>query len=182
MQFTPGDKVLVYAEQSGSRPVEIFKATSKGGSGIALTHLNDDIVNGYQLTRLERMTADGPEASKVESFIVKPPDFDPAKRYPVLFLIHGGPRGTGASLGVTAGTRRCLRRRLCGRDAESAGVHWLWTSVHQRGEWRLGWPRLSVDCGHGERGDSDCHTLTPIAWRRRRFLWRIHDRLDTRPQ
>ena len=33
MQFTPGDKVLIYAEQSGSRPVEIFKATSKGGSG-----------------------------------------------------------------------------------------------------------------------------------------------------
>ncbi len=93
MQFTPGDKVLIYAEQSGSRPVEIFKATSKGGSGIALTHLNDDIVNGYQLTALERMTADGPDSSKVESFIVKPPDFDATKRYPVLFLIHGGPEG-----------------------------------------------------------------------------------------
>ncbi len=93
MQFTPGDKVLIYAEQSGSRPVEIFKATSKGGSGIALTHLNDDIVNGYQLTPLERMTVDGPDASKVESFIVKPPDFDASKRYPVLFLIHGGPEG-----------------------------------------------------------------------------------------
>jgi dipeptidyl aminopeptidase/acylaminoacyl peptidase len=93
MQFTPGDKELIYAEQSGSRPVEIYKATSKGGSGMALTHLNDDIVNGYQLTPLERMTVDGPEASKVESFIVKPPDFDPTKRYPVLFLIHGGPQG-----------------------------------------------------------------------------------------
>jgi dipeptidyl aminopeptidase/acylaminoacyl peptidase len=93
MQFTPGDKVLVYAEQSGSRPVEIFKATSKGGSGVALTHLNDDIVNGYQLTPLERITVNGPDASKVESFIVKPVDFDPSKRYPVLFLIHGGPQG-----------------------------------------------------------------------------------------
>jgi dipeptidyl aminopeptidase/acylaminoacyl peptidase len=93
MQFTPEDKVLVYAEQSGSRPVEIYKATSKGGSGIALTHLNDDIVNSYQLTPLERITVDGPEASKVESFIVKPADFDPAKRYPVVFLIHGGPQG-----------------------------------------------------------------------------------------
>jgi dipeptidyl aminopeptidase/acylaminoacyl peptidase len=93
MQFTPGDKVLVYAEQSGSRPVEIFKATSKGGSGIALTHLNDEIVSNYQLTPLERMTVDGPEGSKVETFIVKPPDFDPAKKYPVLLLIHGGPQG-----------------------------------------------------------------------------------------
>ncbi len=93
MQFTPGDKVLIYAEQSGSHPVEIYKATSKGGSGIALTHLNDGIINTYQLTPLERVTVDGPDASKVESFIVKPPDFDPAKRYPVLFLIHGGPQG-----------------------------------------------------------------------------------------
>jgi len=93
MQFTPGDKVLIYAEQSGSRPVEIFKATSKGGSGIPLTHLNDEIVANYQLTPLERITADGPDSSKTESFIVKPPDFDPAKKYPVLFLIHGGPQG-----------------------------------------------------------------------------------------
>jgi dipeptidyl aminopeptidase/acylaminoacyl peptidase len=93
MQFTPGDKVLVYAEQSGSRPVEIYKATSRGGSGVALTHLNDDIIGNYQLTPLERITVDGPETSKVESFIVKPPDFDAGKKYPVLFLIHGGPQG-----------------------------------------------------------------------------------------
>jgi len=93
MQFTPGDKVLVYAEQSGSHPVEIYKATSKGGSGIPLTHLNDDIFNTYQSTALDRMTVDGPESSKVESFIVKPPDFDASKKYPVLFLIHGGPQG-----------------------------------------------------------------------------------------
>lgn len=93
MQFTPGDKMLVYAEQSGSRPVEIFKATSKGGSGVALTHLNDEIISDYQLTALDRLTVDGPDNSKVESFIVKPPDFDPAKKYPVLFLIHGGPQG-----------------------------------------------------------------------------------------
>jgi dipeptidyl aminopeptidase/acylaminoacyl peptidase len=93
MQFTPGDKILVYAEQSGSRPVEIYKATSRGGSGVALTHLNDDIIGTYQLTPLERITVDGPETSKVESFIVKPPDFDAGKKYPVFFLIHGGPQG-----------------------------------------------------------------------------------------
>jgi dipeptidyl aminopeptidase/acylaminoacyl peptidase len=93
MQFTPGDTVLVYAEQSGSQPVEIFKATSKGGKGVPLTHLNDEIVANYQLTPLETITVDGPDSSKVESFIVKPPDFDPAKKYPVLLLIHGGPQG-----------------------------------------------------------------------------------------
>jgi dipeptidyl aminopeptidase/acylaminoacyl peptidase len=93
MQFTPGDQLLIYAEQSGSHPAEIFKATKKSGSGIALTHLNDELLGGYQLPALESITVDGPDSSKVQSFIVKPPDFDATKKYPVLFLIHGGPQG-----------------------------------------------------------------------------------------
>jgi len=39
------------------------------------------------------MEFDGSDGAKIQSFIVKPPDFDPAKKYPVLFLIHGGPQG-----------------------------------------------------------------------------------------
>jgi dipeptidyl aminopeptidase/acylaminoacyl peptidase len=93
MQFTPHDKIMIYAEQSGSLPVEINKATSKGGSGIPLTHLNDGIINAYQLTPLEKISADGADGAKIESFIVKPPGFNPATKYPVLFAIHGGPQG-----------------------------------------------------------------------------------------
>jgi dipeptidyl aminopeptidase/acylaminoacyl peptidase len=93
MRFTSDDKVMIYVEQSGSHPPEIYRATSRGGSGVALTHLNDAVTNMYQLTPLERISVDGADGSKVESFIVKPPDFDPASKYPVLFAIHGGPQG-----------------------------------------------------------------------------------------
>ena len=93
MQFTPHDRIMVYAEQSGSRPVEIYKATSKGGSGVPMTHLNDAILDAYDLTPLENITVDGADSAKVDSFIVKPPNFNPAQRYPALFLIHGGPQG-----------------------------------------------------------------------------------------
>jgi dipeptidyl aminopeptidase/acylaminoacyl peptidase len=93
MHFTPDDRTMIYTEQSGSRPVEINKATSKGGSGVALTRLNDGILNSYELAPLEKIVVDGADGEKIESFIVKPPDFNPARKYPVLFAIHGGPEG-----------------------------------------------------------------------------------------
>ena len=55
--------------------------------------MNDGILASRQLTPLENFTVDGADGAKVQSFVVKPPDFDPAKRYPVMFLIHGGPQG-----------------------------------------------------------------------------------------
>ncbi len=93
LQFTADGKTLVFTRQSGDSPVEICKATSNGGSAIALTHLNDDLLNQYQLTTFEDFWVEGAEKTQVHSFIVKPPAFDPAKKYPVLMLVHGGPQG-----------------------------------------------------------------------------------------
>jgi dipeptidyl aminopeptidase/acylaminoacyl peptidase len=91
VQFTSDDKAMIYTEQSGSKPAEINKALSKGGSAIPLTHLNDAVLDAYQLTPLEKISVDGADGAKIENFIVKPPGFDLANRYPVLFVIHGGP-------------------------------------------------------------------------------------------
>src|SRR5262249_40889110 len=84
---------MVYTEESGSRPSEIFRALSSGGSGVALTHLNDALLARFALTPLEEISVDSADKTKVHSFIVKPPDFTPGRKYPVLFLIHGGPQG-----------------------------------------------------------------------------------------
>lgn len=94
VQFSSDDKLMIYAEQSGSKPVEISKAMSTGGSGIPLTHLNDTVLNDYQLTPLEKISVAAADGTRVESFIVKPPGFDPANKYPVLLMIHGGPEGS----------------------------------------------------------------------------------------
>ncbi len=93
VQFTSDDHTMIYTEQSGSKPLEIYKATSRGGSGIALTHLNDGVLSQYQVTPLEKISVDAADGSKIESYIVKPPGFNPALKYPVLFAIHGGPEG-----------------------------------------------------------------------------------------
>ncbi len=92
VQFTADSHTMIYAEQSGSKPLELYKASSKGGTGVALTHLNDAVLDDSQLAPLEKISVDVAEA-KVESFVVKPPDFNAGVKYPVLFAIHGGPEG-----------------------------------------------------------------------------------------
>ncbi len=93
MQLTRGGHTMVYTQQSGAAPVEIYRASSTGGAAVALTRLNDDVLAAHQMSRLDDFWVDGADGAKVQSFFVKPPDFDPAKKYPVLMLIHGGPQG-----------------------------------------------------------------------------------------
>jgi dipeptidyl aminopeptidase/acylaminoacyl peptidase len=58
-----------------------------------LTHLNDSLLAQLDLASLEPFWFTAADKSKVEGFLIKPPGFDPAKKYPVKFLIHGGPQG-----------------------------------------------------------------------------------------
>ena len=58
-----------------------------------LTHLNDATALAGRHVRLESFWFTGAHDDKVEGFLVKPPNFDANKKYPVKFLIHGGPQG-----------------------------------------------------------------------------------------
>ncbi|MGB3578691.1 MAG: S9 family peptidase, partial [Candidatus Sulfotelmatobacter sp.] len=59
----------------------------------ALTHVNGSLLGGVLLASLSPFWFTGAHNDKVEGFLVKPPDFDASKKYPVKFLIHGGPEG-----------------------------------------------------------------------------------------
>jgi dipeptidyl aminopeptidase/acylaminoacyl peptidase len=67
--------------------------THMAGPKAQLTHLNDTVLSQVQMQPVEPFWFTGAEKAKVEGFILKPPEFDPAKKYPVKFLIHGGPQG-----------------------------------------------------------------------------------------
>jgi dipeptidyl aminopeptidase/acylaminoacyl peptidase len=58
-----------------------------------LTHFNDALLSQVAMSPLESFWFPGANGDKVEGFLVKPPNFDPSKKYPVKFLIHGGPQG-----------------------------------------------------------------------------------------
>jgi dipeptidyl aminopeptidase/acylaminoacyl peptidase len=57
------------------------------------THLNDAVLSQVAMSPLEPFWFEGAKGDKVQGFLVKPPNFDPTKKYPVKFLIHGGPQG-----------------------------------------------------------------------------------------
>ena len=57
-----------------------------------LTHLNDELVGSLSLDGLEEFVFQGADKAAVEGFIMRPPGFDAAKKYPVKFVMHGGPQ------------------------------------------------------------------------------------------
>ena len=59
----------------------------------AVTHMNDALLSQIDMQPLEPFTFKGANDEEVQGFMIKPPGFDPAKKYPLKFLIHGGPQG-----------------------------------------------------------------------------------------
>ena len=60
---------------------------------IQLTHLNDALLVDLDLEAMESFWFTAADKTKLEGFIIRPPGFDAAKKYPLKFLMHGGPQG-----------------------------------------------------------------------------------------
>jgi dipeptidyl aminopeptidase/acylaminoacyl peptidase len=56
-----------------------------------LTHLNDSLLTQLDLPKMESFWFTAQDGTKVQGFLIRPPGFDPAKKYPLKFVIHGGP-------------------------------------------------------------------------------------------
>jgi dipeptidyl aminopeptidase/acylaminoacyl peptidase len=59
----------------------------------ALTHLNDALLAQLDLPAMESFWFTAADKTRLQGFLIRPPAFDSAKKYPVKFLIHGGPQG-----------------------------------------------------------------------------------------
>jgi dipeptidyl aminopeptidase/acylaminoacyl peptidase len=89
---------LFFSRMSVRAPNEIWKhdlegAHDQGGRFEQITHINDVLLLQIDMQPLESFTFKGANDEDVQGFMVKPPAFDPNKRYPLKFLIHGGPQG-----------------------------------------------------------------------------------------
>jgi dipeptidyl aminopeptidase/acylaminoacyl peptidase len=98
VQFTADGKTMIYTEQTEARPVEIFCVSSTGGSAVPLTRLNDALLTRFSLLPAEDFWVEASDGVKIQSFLFKPANFDPTKKYPALMLIHGGPQGAWGRL------------------------------------------------------------------------------------
>jgi dipeptidyl aminopeptidase/acylaminoacyl peptidase len=97
-----GVHFLFYTKASIVAPNEIWRH-NVGNAELAIgdpppkpepvTHMNDALLSQIDMQPLESFTFKGANDEDVQGFMVKPPGFDPNKKYPLKFLIHGGPQG-----------------------------------------------------------------------------------------
>ena len=74
------------------RPSEIGAGNLARQETRRLTNLNDDILDHKELGKVEELWYDSShDGQKIQAWIVKPPGFDPSKKYPLILEIHGGP-------------------------------------------------------------------------------------------
>jgi dipeptidyl aminopeptidase/acylaminoacyl peptidase len=85
--------VLAYLESSLTAPPEVFRAAADGSNVTPLTRENTALLNDVRFSQPESLTVAGAGGAKIQYWLIKPPDFDASRKYPVVFLIHGGPQG-----------------------------------------------------------------------------------------
>jgi dipeptidyl aminopeptidase/acylaminoacyl peptidase len=77
-----------------NHPQDVVKYSVKTPGPITrLTDVNGDVLQGIQLAKIDEVTYTSTGNTKVMGWIVKPPSFDAAKKYPLILEIHGGPFG-----------------------------------------------------------------------------------------
>jgi dipeptidyl aminopeptidase/acylaminoacyl peptidase len=93
LQVAEGGRTLVVTHATLTHPAEVWRVDVGGRAARALTRVNDQRLARFGLRPGESVTYQGAAGKDVQAWIVKPPDFDAARKYPLLVLIHGGPQG-----------------------------------------------------------------------------------------
>ncbi len=81
----------VCTDSSGKIKPEGCKAAVVEKSEVQLTDLNHAVLSKVAMSPLEPFWFTGAANEKVEGFLLRPPNFDPNKKYPLKYIIHGGP-------------------------------------------------------------------------------------------
>ncbi len=85
---------LLFLHDDLASPAELHLVVHGGTPSRALTHFNDAKTAAARMGDYEQFSFPGANGEKVHGFLVKPVDFDASKKYPVAFLVHGGPQGS----------------------------------------------------------------------------------------
>ena len=89
-----GSGKLLFSLDHLKSPAELYTIGVDGSGLRQITAINRERLAQVRLGEPEQMSFKGAGDETVYAYIVKPVDFDPAKKYPVAFLIHGGPQGS----------------------------------------------------------------------------------------
>ena len=90
--FSKDFRHMAYRGAGPNQFAEIYTAAVSGPAPLKLTHLGDQYKD-YAVAREEVVHWKSSDGAVIEGILYKPADFSPAKKYPLLVVIHGGPTG-----------------------------------------------------------------------------------------
>src|ERR1700693_3653305 len=92
VSFTRDFQQVTFTAAAPNAYSEVFVAPVKTFAPRPLTTMSEQL-KGFRLGRREVVSWKSTDGATIEGILIKPPDFDPAKKYPLLVVIHGGPTG-----------------------------------------------------------------------------------------
>jgi dipeptidyl aminopeptidase/acylaminoacyl peptidase len=88
------DGRLLFTRDSLISPVELFVLPAGGGEPVKITGFNDGRLAEIEFGRYKQFSFIGAHRDEVFGYLLYPANFDPKKKYPLAFLVHGGPQGS----------------------------------------------------------------------------------------
>jgi dipeptidyl aminopeptidase/acylaminoacyl peptidase len=95
--FSVGTRKVFYAFSNLGSPADLYAVGFGGGEAKQLTHVNQAALAQRKFGDYEQFNFAGWNNENVFGYVVKPPDFKRDEKYPVAFLVHGGPQGSFAN-------------------------------------------------------------------------------------
>jgi dipeptidyl aminopeptidase/acylaminoacyl peptidase len=92
--FAPAGKRVLFGLDNLKSPVELYTIKPNGSDRKAITSVNAGKLADIRMGDYEQFTFRGWNEETVYCYVVKPSDFQAGRKYPVAFLIHGGPQGS----------------------------------------------------------------------------------------
>ncbi len=91
--FATGGGKLVALKSTHERPYELYRVDPKTGAMTKLTAVNDQAYAKLDLPSVEEKWVKATDGKMIHNWVIYPPNFDPAKKYPLITYCQGGPQG-----------------------------------------------------------------------------------------
>jgi len=85
---------LIATRMSMSIPTELYSVEKATGEAVNLSEVNKGILSQLKMGKVEERWIETTDKKQMLTWVIYPPDFDPAKKYPTLLYCEGGPQST----------------------------------------------------------------------------------------
>jgi dipeptidyl aminopeptidase/acylaminoacyl peptidase len=96
LSLTADGRTMSFTRVAMQHPVEVFTCDLSGTGLLSarnLSQANSDLLGALEMPQPESVTVPGAGGTPMQMWILKPPAYDPAKKWPLVYLVHGGPQG-----------------------------------------------------------------------------------------